>query len=99
MLLKIIFKKCMMCAEEKWNSTIKSVCIEHYFISNISTNQVDKVKHVLNFQLDNSCRKQISFNLEDWWRMLLYHIGLPPAINRYSKLPISGNYLIKLVLK
>ena len=81
-----------MCVEEKWNSTKNSVYIENYFISNISTNQVDKVKYILNIQLDNNCRKQISFNLEDWWIMLLHNIGLLPATNRYSKLPISGNY-------
>ena len=91
MLLKIIFGKCVMCAEEKWNSTMKSVCIENGYLSNINNNKVDKVKYVFNFQLDKNCRKQISFNLKDWWTMFQHHIGLPPAINRYNKLSVSGN--------
>jgi hypothetical protein len=91
MFLKIIFKKCVMPTEEKRNSIIKTVSIENYFISIISTNQVDKVKHVFNFQSDNNYRKQLSFNLEDWWIVFLNHIGLPLAINCYSKLQGSCN--------
>jgi len=29
--------------------------------------------------------------------MLLHHIGLPPAIDRYPKLPVSGNILISTI--
>ena len=91
MLLKIIFRKCVMYVEEKWNSTIKSMCIKNKYISYIKHNQVDEIKYIFNFQSDNNCRKQFSFNLEDWWTMVQYHIGLPPAINRYKKLSVSGN--------
>ena len=73
-------------AKEDWDSKTKS-------IKTINTNRFDSVICFISLQLENYCRKQMSFNLEDWWIMLLYHIGLPPAINRNSKFQVSGNIL------
>ena len=70
--------------EEDWS------CV-NISIKTTKTNQFDLVKCVFNPRLDYYCRKQIRFNLGDWWIMLLHHIGLPPAINRYPKLIVSGN--------
>ena len=72
--------------EEKQVSVEKSKIIENKFISAIKTNWIGMLKYVFNFNLINNCRKQIIFNLRDWWIMHLHHIGLPPATNRYSKL-------------
>jgi len=82
----IFNNKCVCIAKEDWDSKTKS-------IKTINTNRFDSVICSFSLQLENYCRKQMSFNLEDWWIMLLHHIGLPPAINRNSKFLVSGNIL------
>ena len=85
-------------AEEKQNSVRKPKNFANNFTSTINTVWIDVIERVFNSNLINNCRKQIKFNLDDWWIMHLHHIGLPPATNRYSKLSVSGNSLIKTKL-
>ena len=85
-LSNIFNNKCVCIAEEDWDSKTKS-------IKTINTNRYDSAICFLSLQLENYCREQMSFNLGDWWIMLLHHIGLPPAINRNSKFLVSGNIL------
>ena len=82
----IFNNKCVCIAKEDWDSKTKS-------IKSINTNRFDSAICFFSLHLENYCRKQMSFNLEDWWIMLLHHIGLPPAINRNSKFLVSGNIL------
>ncbi len=100
MLLKIKFvKKYTFDAVEKQDSEKKSDLIVNNFIYIIKFLWNYVIKRVFNYHLINNCRKQIKFNLRDWWIMHLHHIGLPPATNRYPKLSVSGNPLIKTELK
>ena len=87
-----LIKKCVFHAEENWKSENKSILA-------ISTDWIDAIKRVFNFQLDINCRKQIRFNLGDWGIMITYLIGLPPTTNCYPILPVSGNSLIKIKRK
>ena len=82
----IFNNKCVCVVKEDWDSKTKSV-------KTINTNRFDSVICFFTLQLKYYCRKQMSFDLEDWWIMLLHHIGLPPAINRNSKFLVSGNIL------
>jgi len=86
----IVNNKCVCFAKQDWNSENKS-------IKHDKLNRFDSVIWFFDLQLENYCRKQISFNLGDWWIMLSHHIGLPPAIDRYPKLPVSGNILISTI--
>ena len=100
MLLKITHVKTYTFdAEEKQDSEKKSNLIVNNFIYIIKSVWNYVIKRVLNYQLINNCRKQIKFNLRDWWIMHLHHIGLPPATNRYLNLSVSGNPLINTELK
>ena len=95
MLLKITFIKIyLLDSEEKRDSVKTPKTIVNNFISIIKTGWIVLLKCVLNSHLINNCRKHRRFNLRDWWIMHLHHIGFPPATNRYSKLSVSGNYLI-----
>ena len=95
MLLKVTsIKTYLFDAEEKQDSVKKTKIIVNSFISIIKNDWIVLIKCVFNSDLINNCRKQIRFNLRDWWIMHLHHIGLPPATNRYSKLSVSGNSLI-----
>jgi hypothetical protein len=82
-----LIKKSVFYAEENWNSENKSILT-------INTNWIDGIKRVFSFQLNINCRKQIRFNLGDWWIILLHNIGSPPTTNNYHILPVSGNFLI-----
>ena len=96
MLLKIKFvKKYTFDAREKQDSGKKSNLIVSNFIYIIKSVWNFVIKRVFNYHLINNRRKQIKFNLRDWWIMHLHHIGLPPATNRYLNLSVSGDPLIK----
>jgi len=84
--------------DEKQDSVKKSKIIVNKIIFNTKSVWIGVIKHVYNLFLIINCRKQGRFNLGDWWIMHLHHIGLPPATNRYPKLPVSGNPLIKTKL-
>jgi len=71
-------------AKQDWNFKTKS-------IKKINTERFDNINSFSSLQTEHYCRRQISFNLGDWWIMLLHHIGLPPAINLNPELPVSGN--------
>ena len=99
MLLKIKFvKKYTSDAEEKQDSEKKPNLIVNNFICIIKSVWDYAIKYVFNYRLINNCRKQIKFNLRDWWIMHLHHIGLPPATNHFPKLSVSGNSLFKTKL-
>jgi len=89
-----VIKTCVFDAGRKQNSVKISKIVVNKFMSIINTIWMDTIKPVVNYHSNNNCRKQIKFNLDDWWIMHLHHIGLPPATNRYSKLQVSGNSLI-----
>ena len=89
-----LIKTCVFDAEIKQSSVKISKIIVNKIVSIINNIWMNTIKPVVNYHSNNNCRKQIKFNLDDWWIMHLHHIGLPPATNRSTKLQVSGNSLI-----
>ena len=89
-----LIKTCVFDAEIKQSSVKISKIIVNKIVSIINNVWMNTIKSVVNYHSNNNCRKQIKFNLDDWWIMHLHHIGLPPATNRSTKLQVSGNSLI-----
>jgi len=89
-----LIKTCVFDAEIKQSSVKISKIIVNKIVSIINNIWMNIMKPVVNYHSNNNCRKQIKFNLDDWWIMHLHHIGLPPATNRSTKLQVSGNSLI-----
>ena len=89
---------CVLFTERNSNLVTRSSRVENKTKIPIITTRPDNVIYFFTHYIYNYCRKQIRFNLGDWWIMHLHHIGLPPTTNRYSKLSVSGNPLIKTEL-
>jgi len=99
MVLRIIYKIIFVYFPKMISDFIKNTIKVKNISIRLIKNSANNIDCFYTLQFNNYCRKQIRFRLENWWIMHLHHIGLPPTINCYSNLAVSGNSYIKIDLK